>query len=219
MLINNINTKNYWDNRFKTGDWEAKFGRNQTRKFADSQIRYLEISKDFTGTILDFGCGLGDAFPVYKKAFPKAKLIGLDISEEAVKKCNERYGHLANFICGTHYDVPMVDIIISSNVFEHLSDDKEIAKDLLLKCNQLYIIVPYKEINQYNHKHEHVNFYDEFYFNNLTNLINYKIFISKGWGEAGIDLYYNIYLKNIARLLLRRKIVKRWKQIMFRFCK
>ena len=219
-MINNINTKSYWDNRFKTGDWESKFGRYQTRKFALSQIKHLEISKDFTGTILDFGCGLGDAFPIYKRFFPKAKLIGLDISEEAVILCNEHYGQLVKFICGTNEDVPMVDIIIASNVFEHLSNDIQIAKDLLLKCSQLYIIVPYNEINHNDPMHEHVNFYNEYYFNDLiTNHIKFKIFISKGWGKSGLDLYYNVYLKNIARLLLRRKIAIRPKQIMFKFSK
>ena len=217
--MNNINIKFYWDNRFANGDWEYKLERNQTRKFAGSQIKHLDISRDFKGTILDFGCGLGDAFPIYKKAFPKAKLMGLDISEVAIKKCNEHFGYLANFICGTYNDVPRVDIIIASNVFEHLSNDKDIAKSLLLKCDQLYIIVPYNEVNYSNPKHEHINFYNEFYYNHLTNQINYEIFISKGWGATGIDLFYNIYLKNIARLLLGRKIVKRPKQIIFKLCK
>ena len=215
--MNNLNTKDYWDNRFGTGDWEDKLGRDQTRNFAISQIKHLGISKDFSGVILDFGCGLGDAFPIYKKAFPKARLIGLDISEEAIKKCNEYFGHLADFICGTHDDVPPVDIIISSNVFEHLSDDKEKAKHLLQKCNQLFIIVPYNEINYNNPKHEHVNFYNEFYFEDLACSKSYKIFISKGWGHTGINLYYYVYLKNIARILLKRPTIKRWKQIMFKF--
>jgi 2-polyprenyl-3-methyl-5-hydroxy-6-metoxy-1,4-benzoquinol methylase len=217
VKVNNINTRSYWDNRFVNGDWEAKSGRDQTREFAVSQIKYLDISRDFTGVILDFGCGLGDAFPIYKKAYPKAKLIGLDISEEAILKCNEYYGHLADFICGTHKDVPKVDIIIASNVFEHLSDDKEIAKDLLRKCNQLNIIVPYNEIDHNNPMHEHVNFYTEFYFDDLSNPIIYKIFISKGWGQAGIYAYYNIYFKNIVRVLLGRKKLERPKQIIFKF--
>ena len=113
----------------------------------------------------------------------------------------------------------MVDIIIASNVFEHLSDDKEIAKDLLLKCNQLYIIVPYNEEKHNNPKHEHVNSYNEFYFNEFTNHKNYNIFNRRGWGEAGFNLYYNIFFKNIVRVLLGRKILKRRKQIMFKLYK
>ncbi len=88
---------------------------------------------------------MGDAIPIYKKNFPKAKLIGLDISGEAIKKCRDKFGDIAQFICGDYTSVPEVDIIISSNVFEHLSNDKIIAEYLLNKCKILNIIVPYKE--------------------------------------------------------------------------
>ena len=215
--MNNINTKSYWDRRFLTGDWEIKGGRNQTRSFALSQVKHLNIKRKFSGTILDFGCGLGDAFPIYRRAFPKAKLIGLDISNESIKKCNENYGHLANFICGTYQDVPAVDIIIASNVFEHLTDDKEVASELIIKCQQLYVIVPFNEQQHNDPIHEHINSYDECSFNGITGSKKIKIFFSKGWGPHGADLYYNLYLKNIGRLLLCRKRVMRPKQIMFIF--
>jgi cyclopropane fatty-acyl-phospholipid synthase-like methyltransferase len=81
----NINTKKYWDNRFEQ-NWEKQNGRLQTQSFAESQMTLLELSSDFSGTILDFGCGLGDAMPVYKRSFPKAKLIGVDISSVGIKK-------------------------------------------------------------------------------------------------------------------------------------
>lgn len=214
MLLNNINTKSYWDNRFVTGDWEAKLGRNQTREFAISQIKHLNISRDFKGTILDFGCGLGDAFPIYKETFPNARLIGLDISEEGVKKCKEIYSYIAEFICGDYRDVPKVDIIIASNVFKHLTDDISIAKNLLIKCRQLNIIVPYKE--KIISGSEHINTYDENYFHDLDKY-EYKIFVSGGWSQYGVSLIYHLYLKNILRPLFGKPIAKRAKQIIFKF--
>lgn len=213
--MNNINTKSYWDNRFITGDWETKGGRNQTRNFAITQVRHLNIEKNFNGTLLDFGCGLGDAFPIYKKSFPQAKFIGLDISIEAINRCNKHYGHIADFICGTFKDVPTVDIIIASNVFEHLIDDKEIARELMQRCQRLFIIVPYKEQLLDNPKHEHINSYQESSFNNLPGNKRIETFFSMGWGPSGIDLYFNIYFKNIGRSLLGRNIAMRPKQILF----
>ena len=210
----NLNTKSYWNNRFSSGDWEQKKGRLQTRQFAISQIQYLKISKDFRGTILDFGCGLGDAIPIYKKRFPNAKLIGIDISEEAIKKCKATYGHLAEFNCGTFTDVPNVDIIIASNVFEHLSDDKIIASHLLKKCKQLNIIVPYNELIFPNS--EHINSYKENYFCELG-ANEYQIFISKGWSQYKFTLLYHVYFKNIFRPFLGKLKVKRSKQIIFTF--
>jgi SAM-dependent methyltransferase len=210
----NINTKAYWDKRFSSGDWENKNGRKQTKDFALAQIRNFDLPNKFSGTILDFGCGMGDSFPIYKNAYPNAKLIGIDISISAIKKCKEMYGSLGSFISGSHEDVPMVDVIISSNVFEHLTDDLEIAKKLIEKCNKLFIIVPYKE--NILPGNEHVNTYDEFYFKKIGTY-DYEIFVSKGWGEHGLTLLYEIYLKNILRLLFGKPLLKRSKQIMFKF--
>ncbi len=211
--MTNINTKSYWNNRFASGDWEQKKGRNQTEQFAISQIPILNISKEFSGTILDFGCGLGDAFPIYKKAYPKAKLMGLDISEAAIKKCKEEYGHLAEFIVGDYTEIPSVDIIIASNVFEHLSEDKLIAKHLMTKCRELNIIVPYQE--RLFPDNEHINTYNKDSFNNVGQN-QYKIFTSKAWGNHGIKFIIQLYFKNLLRLFLGRKLAKRQKQILFK---
>lgn len=212
--MSNINTKSYWDNRFSSGDWELKKGRNQTEQFAISQIPKLKIPKEFTGTILDFGCGLGDAFPIYKKAYPNARLIGLDISEEAIKKCKEKYSNIADFIIGDYSITPKVDIIIASNVFEHLTDDISIAKHLLEKCQQLNIIVPYEE--KLVSGSEHINSYDKNYFKRIGKY-KYKIFASRGWSQYGLNLIYHLYFKNIIKPLFGKPIIKRAKQIIYRF--
>jgi len=212
--MTNINTKNYWEKRFSSGDWETKKGRNQTVDFATSQIQYIKISEDMDGVILDFGCGLGDAMPIYKKAFPKAKLIGVDISEKAISLCKKKYGGIANFINGEFSEVPIVDVIISSNTFEHLSDDKTIITALLERCNELFVVVPYKE--KIIDNKEHINSYDESYFNEICKC-DYNIFISKGWSQFGFDLWFNIYLKNLARPFLGKKLADRSKQIIYHF--
>jgi len=72
MENQNINTQNYWERRFSTGDWELKDGRSQTTHFAKSQVNLLKIAAAFEGMILDFECGLCDAIPVYHICFPKA---------------------------------------------------------------------------------------------------------------------------------------------------
>ncbi len=124
----NINTKEYWDKRFETGSWEKCGGREQSFNFARSQIEYLKIPHDIKGSIIDFGCGMGDAFPVYRKYFKEAKLTGIDFSASAIKKSKEKYGHIADFYVGDQFSVPETDIIIASNTFEHLSNDKEIEQ-------------------------------------------------------------------------------------------
>jgi len=208
------NSVTYWDNRFYSGDWEQKGGRQQTRNFAESQVKYFEIPNDFNGTILDFGCGLGDAIPVYAAHFPYAKLIGTDFSKEAIKKCKEKFGKIAEFICCDFTQVPSVDIIIASNVIEHLQDDVKIADFLKHKCKILFIIVPYKE--DLDSDVEHINRYDERSFGNMGKK-RYRVFNCRGWSQYGFDLWYSTYFKNILRFLAGRKRIKVRQQIMFIF--
>ena len=210
----NINTKEYWENRFSSNDWVRNRGRWQTESFARAQVEHFEIPSGFEGEILDFGCGLGDAMPVYRRHFPNAKLIGIDISHNAIDKCNEEFGGIASFLPGVYRDVPNTDVIIASSVFEHLSNDREIARHLLSKCESLYITVPYKEHPLYI---EHINAYDETYFQGVGSY-DFRIFPCLGWTQYGVrGLWYNVYLKNIFRYCLGRPVVRRNMQIMFRF--
>lgn len=208
-----INTQEYWEKRFSSGDWEEKNGRLQTADFALGQARLFEIDRNFEGTILDFGCGLGDAIPVYKDHFPKAKFIGVDISSSAIDLCRKTYGSIAGFLQGGCEVVTEVDIIVASNVFEHLSGDQEIAKKLLLKCRDLYVVVPYRENPLFV---EHINSYDEKSFSELG-ACAWHVFPCRGWSEYGFELWYHVYFKNIFKIILRREMRRRKKQIMFHF--
>jgi len=127
----NINTIDYWENRFSSGDRENNRGRIQTKLFAKARIKYMKFEPGFSGTILDFGCGQGDAMPVYHSAYPNAKLIGMDISETAILKSREIYSKIATFMQGDYLDVVEVDVIIVSNVLEHLTDDLKVVSHLI----------------------------------------------------------------------------------------
>lgn len=212
----NINTKEYWENRFASGDWENKGGRLQTRQFAETQIKYFDIPKNFDGVILDFGCGLGDAIPIYRAKYPNAYLVGMDISQSAIIRCREKYGQYAKFIQGGFAEVPCVNVIISSNVFEHLSNDIDIARHLKTRCDHLYIIVPYKQKISASTLNEHIRSYDENHFKEIGSY-DYRIFLSRGYGEFNWRMYVNIYIYNIIRFFIGKTIIYRDKQIMFHF--
>lgn len=209
----NINTREYWESRFGSGDWESQEGRRQTRQFAETQVPRLGLSSAFSGSLLDFGCGMGDAMPVYRKAFPQAKLIGVDISQAAIESCQRTYGTLGTFLQGDYQQVPAVDVIISSNVFEHLSNDKEIARELLAKCKRLYIIVPYRQLLV--KQTEHVNSYDDDSFRDLADY-THSVFFSPGWSQYGWDLWYGTYALNLLRPFFGKRFLRRRKQVMFR---
>ena len=209
----NINTPAYWENRFASGDWDGKSGRTQTRCFAEALAPHLKLDADFAGSILDFGCGLGDALPVYRERFPKAELRGLDISEHAVEQCRQKYGAIATFIAGDYRQAPETDVIIASNVLEHLDDDLEVARSLRSKCKHLYIVVPYREQDL---DPEHVRRYDEHHFAEVGPC-ECRIFPSRTWSEFGLKVWTRIHLGNVFRRMAGRKLRHRRMQIIFCF--
>jgi SAM-dependent methyltransferase len=205
--MGNLNTKEYWETRFLS-NWKGA-GETQTIHYAKANVACINTAVDFNGSILDFGCALGDAIPVYSAAFPKARLEGIDISENAIAICKAKYGALGNFRVGTAKDISFSNIIIASHVLEHLSDDKMIVEELVRKCNDLYVFVPFRESPLFV---EHVNYYDMDYYDNL-NVVEKKVFIV----EYKRKLPFMYFIKNLYhfRLVLNNDFRKN--VIMFHF--
>ena len=98
------------------------------------------------------------------KKYPNSVITGVDVSASAIEVCNKRFGKVANFVCGDHKSVPVADIIIASHVMEHITEDNRVVDELLTKCRDLIIIVPFNEEPLY---FEHVHRYDEDYYNSF----------------------------------------------------
>ena len=211
--MNNINTLDYWNDRFSSGDWADKGGFSQTQGFAEAIVQQLPLSPDFSGTLCDFGCGAGDAIPVLRRAFPKARLLGVDFSAAAIELATSRYAEMAQFYVGDYRVLPAVAVIVCSNVLEHLDDDQQVVTQLLQKCQHLFVAVPYREQPL---GHEHVRRYERQHFAALKPLSS-RIFLARGWSWYGWRLYYQIHLKNLARALLGRPLHRQQQQIMFTF--
>lgn len=114
-------------------------------------------------------------------------------------------------------NIPFADIIIASNVFEHITNYNEVAIRLLNKCKRLFIIVPYKQKLADNNDSEHINSFDENSFSQFE-VIRTTIYRSKGFKQRSLLwIFWNVYIKNILRFLLYGMIIKynAQKQIMF----
>jgi len=208
-----INSQDYWNLRFASGDWSAKSGFAQTKAFAQSQVERFGISSDFSGTLCDFGCGAGDSFPVYRAAFPRARLFGVDFSQEAIALCRSRFGSLATFLCGSVDIVPHSDVIVCSNVLEHLEDDVGTAAELLRRCRKLLLIVPYRERPL---DKEHVREYDRKSFSPLAPART-VVFDSPVWSQYGWNLIVGVYALNPVRAVLGRPWQRRRMQVLYEF--
>ncbi len=75
--------------------------------------------------ILDLGCGNGDLTVRLSKY---GETTAIDLSDEAIRIAKKRYPHI-NFICASIFDVPIeensYDLIVSSEVIEHLTRDEQ----------------------------------------------------------------------------------------------
>ena len=207
-----INSKAYWDDRFGSRDWQAKGGLIQTEEHAKRYIGHLEIAADFDGTICDFGCAEGNAIPVYKQHFAKARLMGVDLSSRAIEQATARFGSMATFSAGEAITVPDCDIIISSHTFEHIDNHTEVLETLLPKCRRLLVIVPYREDPL---DPEHVRRYDEDSYADFG-CVRTAV-CGAGWSYRGFNLLYQVHMKNIIRPAIGRKVVRERLQIVFEF--
>jgi len=148
----NPNTVDYSDDLFASGEWERRMGRKQTLQFARFFHRHVRIPFGPEFTLLDVGCALGDAMPVWKKRYPRANLSGCDISKTAIARATERYGSIATFFQASFEEISgNYDVCICSNVLEHFEQHVDIARHLLSHCRILYVMTPYAEMNHGKH--------------------------------------------------------------------
>jgi hypothetical protein len=224
-----LSTVEQWDSFFqKDGQWELRGGIEQTRLFAEAFCRHTRIKSLENGqSLLDSSCALGDALPVFRRRFPKARLVGCDFSGIAVDRCEERFPDVASFFKWSLEEIHgMYDVIYSSNTLEHFVDYRTKARSLLKHCRYLCIFVPYNEQRfgrdlEYNPDYDHVATFrkDSFDFlldDGQAKKIHYpKIFpVPKAWSWPR-SKWIKQNAKNILRLMLNKPIARNNRLILF----
>lgn len=215
-----------WDNYFQSG-WEENKGRDQTRLFAKAFAKHTCIDRLSCKSVLDSSCALGDAIPVFRRIFPKAKLSGYDFSEVAISECKKKYGDLADFSVTSIENIEgNFDIIYSSATLEHFADYQQKARKLLRHCKTLCILTPYNE-QRFGHdlsptpESDHVVTFRQNSFDFLleegtgVTIKNVKIFSVPGaWGWSSRE-YVIQTLKNLVRPFMGRPLKENSQTILF----
>jgi len=144
-----VNSKEYWDKRFASGDWEEKGGNHQTHYFYELLYTLLpeHLKEKFNDpekqySIADIGCAEGDGSKFLATKFFNTKVSGIDIAEAAIKKAKTLYPEI-NFSAKLN---KQYDIVVSSNVLEHFKDPFEHMNELF-EHSQKYVVilVPFEE--------------------------------------------------------------------------
>ncbi len=107
---------------------------------------------------MDFGCGIGNFSVGFKKSFPKASYIGVDIASKMVEEARKKYSEYGDFYESDSNEWKAVpfDIIFSSGVFHHIPHEEhhDILKGLasLLKVSGKIFIWEHNPLNPITRK-------------------------------------------------------------------
>jgi SAM-dependent methyltransferase len=102
--------------------------------------------------ILDFGGGVGNSIPFFRRYFPSCHLVCADVSERSLEVAKRRFGELADYVLFTDGTVPfesgVFDVAFSACVFhhipaiEHLLLLRELRMVLSRRAGRLFLYEP-----------------------------------------------------------------------------
>ncbi len=158
-----INTKDYWEERFQM-DWETAQGESQTEFFARIACGlfpdwFVRDIKRYRYSICDAGCALGDGVNVLSE-FLECSVTGVDFSDVAIQKAQNKFPQYSFQVMDLTQapDQKQYDIVFSSNVLEHFYEPWQVVGNLSrLAKKYIAILVPFQESMQIE---EHVYKFD-----------------------------------------------------------
>ena len=150
-LSGEINSKEYWDERFGSGDWEMKEGREQSLFFYQIALSLMpqwlkdDINKNSL-SIIDLGCAEGEGVNLFSENFKNSKVCGSDISKAALEKAREYYPENRFIEADINNIGENFDVVFSSNTLEHFSDPDGIIKNVIPHAKKYFImLIPFRE--------------------------------------------------------------------------
>jgi len=122
------------------------FSDKTRQKLENSEIPEMILGLvSSSNKILDLGCGEGGIISAILKKFPNKRIVGIDISPRRINLLKNKFPK-QTFLCkdinSTHLKSNGFDLIICTQVIEHVEDDKMLIKEiyrLLEKGGHLYI--------------------------------------------------------------------------------
>lgn len=125
--------------------------------------RYAMLRQWLWGNVIDVSCGCGYGTHLVSKNPDVKSIVGVDISDEAIKWANEQFAtDKCKFVKSSieKYNKP-ADVMLSIETIEHL-EHPHILNDLAerLEIKQIFVSYPSKKTTHYN-KHHYRDFIDE----------------------------------------------------------
>ncbi|MFN0109385.1 MAG: class I SAM-dependent methyltransferase [Blastocatellia bacterium] len=148
--FSSMGTQKWWDYQL-AHYWEQNGGPSQTMYFMKGLIEHLPLpEKTYLSsnslTILDCGCATGEGVALLGQAFPQCQVGGLDVARSAIETAQARYPQ-HEFWLTDNGEIPrQFDVVLTSNVLEHLDDPFAMARRQAASARLLYLVlVPFWE--------------------------------------------------------------------------
>jgi len=175
-----VNTKNYWENRYKNGGNSGMGSYGSEHNFKTNYINDL-IKEYNIKTINDFGCGDGNQI---KNITGYSHYYGFDISPTTVKNCQKKYEKNMKMRFYESSDMfVQSDLSMSLDVLYHIIEDELFYSyiDSLFNYSLKYVLI-YSTNHKSNNPSAHIvwrNFIDYVKNTHNTKLISVTPFYEK----------------------------------------
>lgn len=147
-------------------------------------------------SIADIGCGDGSFLSQARCLYPNASLLGSDLSTTSVEICRKRIPGGSFVVCDiTREGNPfgqIVDVGISSEVIEHVTDDVLAVKNMARFCRYLILTVPGGTLDKTSRRMGHLRHYSESALRSLVERGDLDAVFCRTWGYP---FAYPLYAK------------------------
>lgn len=135
-----INSKEYWENRYKSGKNSGAGSYGRLAAFKADFINHFITTYNIE-EVVEFGCGDGNQLSLFRCKH----YTGYDISETIILKCRERflYDLTKHFYLFDDYNNEQYDLSLSLDVIFHLVEDVvfEDYMQKLFNSSKKYVII------------------------------------------------------------------------------
>lgn len=134
--LGSVNSEEYWENRFKSNDWEKYDGEGQSAFFSKLALKAFPewLKRDLTKaswSVHDLGCAEGAGTAELARYFPNCHFTGVDFSKSAIEKASEKHP-FCDFVVGDITgEIEKADIIFCSNVLEHMKHPRIVLENMI----------------------------------------------------------------------------------------
>jgi len=125
--FNESENTSLYNERYLTGYRDILSGYEIARWNALNHFIRKVVRKDNVKKVLDYGCGNGLFYPLFRSVFPEAEVFGADISSVAIEQIKKKYPEISDRLNvinddSTNFPDGFFDVVVSVEVMEHVAD-------------------------------------------------------------------------------------------------